>query len=253
MHNVIDEALQRLYWASREGRGVPGIVPDESSGRVSTDAILQGLGLSPPALERIGSSGRSDSTPDGTEPSAERSYQPPDLQSEDSCRAPAAPSGPAPLSLTAKNINTMVDGMSSQAQRGGQRPSRTVADGEQLNAPLRRRQQVQEAVDMENNPSMLQDGHVSLMDLDPAVYPDVNANGFQGGGQLDGFGQRPSIQMDYANFHSQGMTDGVSSSSSPAGWGSGQDKGEMLPWPGNMVAMNLGSGRVGSNAQGRQR
>jgi hypothetical protein len=51
MQDVIDEALQRLYWACREGRNFPGIIPDESEGTVSTDAILRGLGLHPPVMD----------------------------------------------------------------------------------------------------------------------------------------------------------------------------------------------------------
>ncbi|KAI1625555.1 hypothetical protein EDD37DRAFT_309136 [Exophiala viscosa] len=51
MRDVMDEALQRLYWACRQKENFPGDVPDESPGTVTTDAILTGLHLSGPALD----------------------------------------------------------------------------------------------------------------------------------------------------------------------------------------------------------
>ncbi|KAJ9497274.1 hypothetical protein H2202_007078 [Exophiala xenobiotica] len=47
----MDEALQQLYWACRHKTGFPGEVPDESTGVVTTDAILNGLGLTTPDHE----------------------------------------------------------------------------------------------------------------------------------------------------------------------------------------------------------
>jgi hypothetical protein len=51
MREVMDEALQQLYWACRHKSGFPGEVPDESTGVVTTDAILNGLGLTTPDPE----------------------------------------------------------------------------------------------------------------------------------------------------------------------------------------------------------
>lgn len=51
MREVMDEAIQRLYWACRHKTNFPGHVPDESTGVVTTDAILKGLGLSGTALD----------------------------------------------------------------------------------------------------------------------------------------------------------------------------------------------------------
>jgi len=45
MREVTEEALRRLYWASRRRTGFPGTVPDESEGAVTIEGILQGLGL----------------------------------------------------------------------------------------------------------------------------------------------------------------------------------------------------------------
>ncbi|KAL2404829.1 hypothetical protein ABEF93_007827 [Exophiala dermatitidis] len=51
MQSVTEEALQRLYWASRRRTGFPGTVCDESKGYVTTDEILRGLGLVVPDLD----------------------------------------------------------------------------------------------------------------------------------------------------------------------------------------------------------
>lgn len=51
MRDVFDEAIQLLYWACRERRGFPGDILDESPGKVTTDAILRGLGLIEPGQE----------------------------------------------------------------------------------------------------------------------------------------------------------------------------------------------------------
>ncbi|KIW61399.1 hypothetical protein PV05_01526 [Exophiala xenobiotica] len=48
MREVLDEALQRLYWACRHKMEFPGEIPDESTGVVTTEAILNGLGLTTP-------------------------------------------------------------------------------------------------------------------------------------------------------------------------------------------------------------
>jgi hypothetical protein len=48
MSEMMDEALQRLYWACRHGKEFPGETPDESTGSVTTVAILDGLGLTTP-------------------------------------------------------------------------------------------------------------------------------------------------------------------------------------------------------------
>ncbi|KAK5020899.1 hypothetical protein LTS07_011364 [Exophiala sideris] len=51
MREVLDEAIQRLYWACRRKTNFPGDVPDESTGVVTTDVILRGLRLSGPGLD----------------------------------------------------------------------------------------------------------------------------------------------------------------------------------------------------------
>ncbi|KAL6240269.1 hypothetical protein RBB50_012816 [Rhinocladiella similis] len=51
MREVMDEALQQLYWACRQKSGFPGKVPDESAGVITTDEILKGLGLVEPSLK----------------------------------------------------------------------------------------------------------------------------------------------------------------------------------------------------------
>lgn len=49
------EAIQRLYWACRRRQGFPGDPPDESTGEVTTTAILKGLGLGEPQVEESAS------------------------------------------------------------------------------------------------------------------------------------------------------------------------------------------------------
>lgn len=53
MCEVMEEALHRLYWACQTGSGFPGTVPPEieENGAVTTTAILESMGLSPPTLE----------------------------------------------------------------------------------------------------------------------------------------------------------------------------------------------------------
>ena len=53
MREVTDDALQRLYWASRRRTGFPGQVPDESMGTVSTTDIMKGLGLIKPEFDEF--------------------------------------------------------------------------------------------------------------------------------------------------------------------------------------------------------
>jgi len=53
MREVTDKALQRLYWACREGTGFPGDIPDQSTNIVSTTAILKGLGLIKPDFDEF--------------------------------------------------------------------------------------------------------------------------------------------------------------------------------------------------------
>jgi len=45
MREITDEALQRLYWASKQGQVFPGKLPSEANGPVTTNQILEGLGL----------------------------------------------------------------------------------------------------------------------------------------------------------------------------------------------------------------
>lgn len=50
MQELTAEAIQRLYWACRTRQGFPGDPPDESTGEVTTTAILKGLGLMEPEM-----------------------------------------------------------------------------------------------------------------------------------------------------------------------------------------------------------
>ena len=120
MQDVIDQALQRLYWACREGRGFPGVIPDESNGRVSTDAILRGLGLSPPPVENVrGSSTRTGSILDKqAQLLVPRSYHPPDVQPQGLSRTLPTSSAVTPLSSTSDDKLTFGDASSEMGLRG---------------------------------------------------------------------------------------------------------------------------------------
>ena len=48
MREVTDEALQRLYWAARQGDVLPGEVPADINSPITTNQILTGLGLTIP-------------------------------------------------------------------------------------------------------------------------------------------------------------------------------------------------------------
>ena len=128
MHEIIDEALQNLYWACREGRGFPGTVPDESTGHVSTDAILHGLGFMPPAVERMTGAGPAlNGFLDEADGTPERSYHPPDLPSD---RRSVNSSVVAQMPLAGRPGQlTHEDGI---GQQEGQRDGKKV----QRNAPL---------------------------------------------------------------------------------------------------------------------
>lgn len=93
----MDQAVQTLYWACRQNRGFPGTIPDESGGSVSTDAILRGLGLTPPSAEMAEELGvNADSQTDGARPSLVRSYRGPSSVSEDMNSVPGIPTEEQP-------------------------------------------------------------------------------------------------------------------------------------------------------------
>jgi hypothetical protein len=133
MHDIIDDALQKLYWACRNNQGFPGVIPDESNGAVSTDAILRGLGLTSPPVENVGAAeSQSEAALDGIEPSPERWYQPPDVQSDNLSRVSSSVPGATPIPHKIERRNTdMMDGLvssgayQSKPDKKGQRPAAT--------------------------------------------------------------------------------------------------------------------------------
>lgn len=239
MQDVIDEALQRLYWACREGRGFPGVLPDESNGRVSTDAILRGLGLSPPPVERraLGTT-QSESALDGMERGSELSYRPPDIQTDRLSRASTSSSRPTPRSMVSEDRPMMVDGVSGLDGTGmhGQRlPTRT----ESVHGSLNLSQQFPEDVDGAIDPVMLPDGDMDLLSLDRSMYPEMDSMHFQPGEQMpQPDGQAPS-QIGLSPVQARNSQ----SSGVPPGHGSGwRSQREMqapgtLPWPGTLAAV----------------
>jgi hypothetical protein len=55
MFKVMDKALQQLYWACRRKDGFPGVPPDEGTGTISTNDILEALGLIRPDVKGVSS------------------------------------------------------------------------------------------------------------------------------------------------------------------------------------------------------
>ncbi|KIX10562.1 uncharacterized protein Z518_01646 [Rhinocladiella mackenziei CBS 650.93] len=239
MQDVMDEALQKLYWACREGRGFPGIVPEESSGRVSTDAILRGLGLHPPPVERpeIGVS-QSDSVLEGVERLSSRSYRPPDVQSEDISQEATASSGQPPI-VREGDDQIMLEESEPGPEDRGKRSSRIPIESEPALAPLGFSQQCVEAMDDPIEPSMLQQTNVGLMDLNPAMYQGVSAMDFQLGEQMVNHEGQTSMLVDRRPFQPQDVQGAGFASSGQAQWQDEREnrQGEPLPWPGTLAAV----------------
>ncbi|OAP56633.1 hypothetical protein AYL99_08745 [Fonsecaea erecta] len=248
MQDVIDEALQRLYWACREGRGFPGVIPDESAGRVSTDAILRGLGLSPPPVDntRLAAS-RSDSILETQEQlHRPQLYRPPDFLPPDSSRTKATSSGMTPLSTTSDERLTFGgEAATDGTNRRGQQVSAMEVDGEEeemseglpdsLAAGFG--EQFQGSIGRSIDPAMLQDGHVDLTDGD--LYPNMSVMNFAGG-QPGIQGQRMPTQAAAPQFQVGGLpqeTYGGAGEQRWQGQGQGHQVDGLLPWPGNMVSM----------------
>ena len=234
MQDVIDEALQRLYWACRQGRGFPGTIPDESSGRVSTDAILRGLGLSPPSVDHAHASRtRSDLILETqAQVLARRSYHPPDIppQPGDRSRTGTVSSAITPMSAGSGDKLTFGDEASETSQRT-RNASMMEVDGEQDDMPDGVPegladgfgQPLQVGLDSGMDPLMLQADDALLM------YPDTNS--LQYGSVMGSHNQQTSMQPMASQFQAQMMKqDQIGSGGSPK-------VGYMLAWPGNMSRM----------------
>ncbi|KIW75402.1 hypothetical protein Z517_10143 [Fonsecaea pedrosoi CBS 271.37] len=244
--DVLDEALQRLYWACREGRGFPGVIPDESGGRVSTDAILRGLGLSPPPIDDtrvLGS--RSDSVLDMQAHSHHsRSYRPPDLLSPDLSRNKPPSSAMTPLSTTSDDRLTFVEpALDGGAGRRRRPPSAMdvdkegdLSDGPPEAYPDGLGQQFQESLGGGADSAMLQDGDMGVME--GTLYPDMSAMSFGEGGQPSPQSHRIPMQPVASQFHLDGLPQDRYRPGGQQGWqGRVHQVGSMLPWPGNMASM----------------
>jgi hypothetical protein len=115
MREVTKEAIQRLYWACRRKEDFPGDIPDESTGEITTDSILRGLGL-------IDSSGLSQvlsndpiqptSKPNDILPTAQTSY--------------CATTSQMPPTPTNMNMQDQLEGIISQPSPSVHTPSTKV-------------------------------------------------------------------------------------------------------------------------------
>ncbi|EXJ75558.1 uncharacterized protein A1O5_00064 [Cladophialophora psammophila CBS 110553] len=247
MQDVIDEALQRLYWACREGRGFPGVIPDESGGRVSTDAILQGLGLNPPRLDNTSTrpaGDRVDSASDTqAQPHRPQSYRPPDFQPPNLLRTKTTSSVMTPGSTASDDRLTFVEAVTASAGQRAKRTSVMEVDGEEEDMsdglpdglPDSLGQQFHERMDGSVDPAVLQDEHVGLMD--GSIYPDTGVMDFDSGRQPSTQGWRRGKQAAGGQFEVDGLAHERYGSEQQAWEGQDQGVDGMLPWPGNMAFM----------------
>ncbi|KAL2401340.1 hypothetical protein ABEF93_005176 [Exophiala dermatitidis] len=238
MQDIIDEALQRLYWACRQGRGFPGVVPDETNGRVSTDAILRGLGLSPPPVDRLGlGTTQSDSALDGVERQAERSYRPPDIQTDRLSRPSTSSSRPTPIPIVSDDRSILgdgVQGMEGQGLSAQRMPVHNQPSRDSTNLP----QPFPETVEGTIDPGMLQDGDMDMINLDRAMYSDVDAMQFEPAERLAGHGEQTPAQIGHNTLRPQPSQDGAIPGHD-SGWHGqrGFQATGPLPWPGTLAAV----------------
>ncbi|EXJ80403.1 hypothetical protein A1O1_08547 [Capronia coronata CBS 617.96] len=239
MQDIIDEALQRLYWACREGRGFPGVVPDESGGRVPTDAILRGLGLTPPPVERLGlGTTQSDSALDGIERGSEPSYRPPDVQSDRLSRASTSSSRPTPRSVVSEDRPIMGDGVSG-LDGPGLRTQRLPTQTQPGHSSVNLSHQFSDGMDGAIDPVMLQDGEMDMMSLGGAVFPEVDSLHFQPSEQTTQTDEQPPPPSSHTPMQSQSSQDVGMMSSHGSGWAiqRGLQPAGTLPWPGTLAAV----------------
>jgi len=234
MQDVIDEAMQRLYWACRQGRGFPGVVPDDSSGRVSTDDILRGLGLSPPQVDNAqANGGSSDSVLENqARLLALPSYHPPDVQSKPSAplRAQTMSSALTPISSTGDDRLMFGDG-TPETKRTRRKTSTmevdeddedmtdTIPDSDSLDHGF------QDGLSAGVGISMMQDGDAGLL------YPGMGSLPYGSGIPLGAHGPQTSMQHMSSQFQAQMMEQDHMGSSQT------HKAGGMLAWPGSLSRM----------------
>lgn len=238
MHDIIDEALQSLYWACREGRGFPGVIPDESNGHVSTDAILRGLGFVPPVVERMTGAGHaSNLVLDDAEDTPERSYHPPDVPPH---RRSANSSIVAQMPLTGTPENPTPEDRIGQQE--GQHDHRGLQRNASIHGPglVSLDPQLRLAMESDIDSVMFHDGQTGRVNADPARSSASGIPNF-----------RPPIQMKdgqgygLGGFDHKDQESGVGADHVPLineddRWEDQPETkpGEMLPWPGTLAAVS---------------
>ncbi len=258
MQDVIDEAFQMLYWACRDNSGFPGSVPDESSGRVSTDAILRGLGLNPPPVDNVRPSGsRSNSTLDGQAQShVPRSYYPPDVlrRPPGSSQNLTASSEMTPISSNSDDRLAYGEGMPETGQRS-QRASAmeldeeddgmpdALPDGLADSLPDGLGEVLRDGVAGNIDPSMMADGHASYGG--GHLYSDMGAVQFGSEMPLGAHAQQmltqPVSQFRVPSLNQQrleAVTQSLGAMEQEVWQGRHDESNGMLPWPGNMSSIS---------------
>lgn len=195
----MDQALQTLYWACRQNLGFPGVIPDESSGHVSTDAILRGLGLSPPSADLSGMpGGRSESQTDGVNSVGEGPYKSPEMH---------------------RSMDHMTDGSTDATSIAlvsgahGNMPfaSIPVSYGPRTNqsesmVPMRFVQRYSQGIDGQTEVALLPGEQDGMLEFNTAAYSSSSSYQFQKASQLAGLDHGAMLD-GHDDTHIDGHTD----------------------------------------------
>ena len=265
MQDIIDEALQRLYWACREGRGFPGVIPDENSGHVPTDAILRGLGLSPPPVDgtRFGGSRANATSAMQFESLVPRSYRPPESQPQPRGLTRFSPTSSVPTPLS-RSGSEQLPFAGNVVREGGTPIDIEEEDDDQMDGTTDDMtddlgDQISEHVGVDFLHGLSQELwarmgpniHFARMPNEHVdyvggpTYSNMSNAPFGSGGQSE---PRRQTSMQFAAHYQQTGLYGQSAKPTMPGLGSGEQKvwqgrqedrrNEALPWPGTMASLD---------------
>lgn len=241
----MDQAVQTLYWACRQNRGFPGTLPDESGGSVSTDAILRGLGLTPPSAEMAEELGvNADSQTDGVRPSLGRNYRGPSSVSEDMNSVPGVPTEEQP-DLHPQHNKTLVHNsvIEERQLHLGHDMTQRVGANEGIPMLMGFGQPYHLMMDGSATDPQLLDGHDVGAGYDPLAHPILDRRGSGDPGQHFHGAPQSTRTHDAVMLDGHGGTD----------WNrqSMQRTRGPLPWPGTLAAVQTERvrGMGGSSAE----
>ena len=227
---VMDQAVQTLYWACRQNRGFPGTIPDESSGSVSTDAILRGLGLTPPSARMAEELGvNAESQTDGVRLSSGRTYRGPSSVSEDMNSAAGVPTEEASELLPQHHRPVHNQVIEERQLHLGHGIAQGVGGSEGIPMLMGYGQSYHMMMDGGTTDPLLMDEHNVEVGYDSLAHPIIDRRGSGDPGQHFHGAPRPT------GTHDGVMVDGHSDTDwnrQPIQRISGR-----LPWPGTLAAV----------------